>query len=265
MHPFSALFFYTFLKKGNYDMDTIKIIVEGERACFTRPELKVERVSYDIPTPSALEGMLKSIYWKPAMRYVIDKIIVFNPIEFSNIRRNEVKTKINGRTVKSNLKKALKGDEDKKDLSIYTAKDRTQKATMFLTNVKYGIEFHIEHTGYKCEREFGEEYNKHEKIIKRRIKNGQCFRTPCLGVSEFPVRKIELVEDFDLNEVCFENKGIKDFNYMLYGLEFKDGGKPINGNWEEPKFSDIADAIYYRPQMIDGIVDVDKYRGETVC
>ena len=66
-----------------------KIIVEGDYACFTRPELKVERVSYDVPTPGALEGMLKSVYWKPAIRYVIDKIIVFQEIDFANIRRNE--------------------------------------------------------------------------------------------------------------------------------------------------------------------------------
>ena len=71
-----------------------KIIVSGEYACFTRPEMKVERVSYDVPTPGALEGMLKSIYWKPAIRYVIDKIIVFNQINFDNIRRNEVRSKI---------------------------------------------------------------------------------------------------------------------------------------------------------------------------
>lgn len=69
-----------------------KVLVEGDYACFTRPELKVERVSYDVPTPGALEGMLKSVYWKPAVRYVIDKIIVFHPIDFINIRRNEVKS-----------------------------------------------------------------------------------------------------------------------------------------------------------------------------
>ena len=71
-----------------------KIIVTGDYACFTRPELKVERVSYDVPTPGALEGLIKSIYWKPAIRYVIDKIIVLNPINFENIRRNEVSTKV---------------------------------------------------------------------------------------------------------------------------------------------------------------------------
>ena len=77
-----------------------KIMVSGDYACFTRPEMKVERVSYDVPTPGAIEGLLKSVYWKPAIRYVIDKIIVFNPISFVNIRRNEVKDKVSYREVK---------------------------------------------------------------------------------------------------------------------------------------------------------------------
>ena len=80
-----------------------KIIVEGDYACFTRPELKVERVSYDVPPPGALEGMLKSIYWKPAIRYVIDRIIVFHPIDLMNIRRNEVKDKVLYSSVKNQM------------------------------------------------------------------------------------------------------------------------------------------------------------------
>ena len=81
-----------------------KIMAEGDYACFTRPEMKVERVSYDWPTPSALEGMLKSIYWKPAIRYVIDKSVVFNKIEFANIRRNEVKEKMTLSAIKKQMK-----------------------------------------------------------------------------------------------------------------------------------------------------------------
>ena len=73
-----------------------RIMTEGDYALFTRPEMKVERVSYDVPTPGALEGMLKSIYWKPAIRYEIDRIIVFNPIDFTGVRRNEVKEKVSG-------------------------------------------------------------------------------------------------------------------------------------------------------------------------
>ena len=98
-----------------------KIIVEGDYACYTRPELKVERVSYDVPTPGALEGMLKSIYWKPAIRYCIDRIIIFNPNDFINIRRNEVKDKILFSAVKSQMNG--KGG----DPCIYTAESRSQR------------------------------------------------------------------------------------------------------------------------------------------
>ena len=131
-----------------------KIIVEGDYACFTRPELKVERVSYDVPPPGALEGMLKSIYWKPAIRYFIDRIIVFQPIDFLNIRRNEVKDKILYSAVKSQMNK--KGGNP----SIYTSENRSQRASMILKNVKYGIDFHFELTGLKSkDEEEGE--NKH--------------------------------------------------------------------------------------------------------
>ncbi len=115
-----------------------KIIVEGDYACFTRPEFKVERVSYDVPVPGALEGMLKSVYWKPAIRYVIDRIIVFQPVSFINIRRNEVKEKI----VYSAVKSQMKGKDG--DPCIYTSESRSQRAAMVLKDVRYGIEFHFE-------------------------------------------------------------------------------------------------------------------------
>ena len=105
-------------------MKGFKIIVEGDYALYTRPELKVERVSYDVPPPGALEGLIKSVYWKPAIRYVIDKIIVFNPIKFVNVRRNELKDKISLSKVKSQMKG--KGA----DPCIYTSEERTQRASM---------------------------------------------------------------------------------------------------------------------------------------
>ena len=116
-----------------------KIIVTGDYACFARPEMKVERVSYDVPTPSALEGLIKSIYWKPAVRYQINKIVVFNPIEFTNIRRNEVKDKL----LLSSVKQQMKGGGS---AEMYTSEIRSQRAAMVLKNVKYGIEFTFERT-----------------------------------------------------------------------------------------------------------------------
>lgn len=235
-----------------------KIIVEGDYACFTRPEMKVERVSYDVPTPSALEGLIKSIYWKPAIRWVIDKIVIFSPINFINIRRNEVNEKVS----LSYIKNRMSGGE--KDPSIYTKENISQRAGMLLKDVKYGIEFHFELTGIKNEKE-DESEEKHYNIILRRLKNGQCFRQPCLGCREFSVRRICMVDDFDKSEISNSLKGDIDLGYMLYKMKFKDGGVPLNGDWDEPKFTDEADALYYRPHMIDGIIDVAKYREEIKC
>lgn len=249
--------------------DTLRVIVEGDRACFTRPEMKVERVSYEVPTPGALEGMLKSIYWKPAMRYVIDKIIVFNPITFANIRRNEVLKKVKITDVKNCMKAAREGKPmpQNYDPTIYVESDTIhQRATMFLTNVRYGIEFHIERTGLRCEREKNVEPDKHTRGFLRRIEKGRCFRTPCLGVREFPVSKIELVQHFDENEICAANRGRNvDLGYMLYKVAFEDNGIPINEDWDNPTFSDKANTVYYRAIMRKGIIDVAEGRKELSC
>ena len=237
-----------------------KLLVEGDYACFTRPELKVERVSYDVPTPGALEGMLKSIYWKPSIRYVVDKIIVFNPIDFATIRRNEVKDKVSLNIMKSQMNG--KGGNP----CIYTSESRSQRSSMVLKNVKYGIEFHFELTGLKNEYEEDAE-NKHYNIIKRRLEKGQCFRTPCLGCSEFPVKRMELVEQFDEKLISSRilEMGDVDLGYMSYKVDFQDKGQPINNDWDNPKFSDKAKTIYYRPHMIQGVIDVRRYREGIKC
>ncbi len=227
----------------------ISIIVEGDYACFTRPEMKVERVSYDVPTPCALEGMLKSIYWKPAIRYVIDRIVVYNPIEFTNIRRNEVKKKVHMTA------KQMAADTPP---DFYTSECRTQRSSMILKNVRYGIHFHFELTGLCSEKE-DECAEKHYNILLRRLRNGQHFRQPVLGCREFAVRSMTLTENLDTDTVDESLLGERDLGYMLYGLQFTDD------DWEHHRFSDKAQAIYYRPQMIDGVIDVAKYRGDTVC
>lgn len=237
-----------------------KIIVEGDYACYTRQELKVERVSYDVPTPGALEGMLKSVYWKPAIRYVIDKIIVFNEIDFVNIRRNEVKDKV----LYSAVKNQMRGKSA--DPCIYTSENRSQRASMVLKNVKYGVEFHFELTGLRNEQE-DDAVNKHFNIIKRRLEKGQYFRMPCLGCSEFPVKRMELVEKFDGQLISSRilEMGDVDLGFMSYKVSFSDQGRPVNDDWENPKFSDKASTIYYRPHMINGVIDVKKYREELKC
>lgn len=235
-----------------------KILVEGDYALFTRPEMKVERVSYDVPTVSAMEGLVKCIYWKPAIRIIIDKIIVFNPIKFINIRRNEIKSKLPLSAVKAQIK------GQKNDIALYASDERTQRAGMLLKNVKYGISFHLELTGIRSEHP-SECAEKHDHIMLRRLQKGQCFRQPCLGCREFSVSRIELVEEFDFSQISEELQGDIDLGYMLYRMQFKDGGKPVNHNWDNPKFSDEATALYYRPHMMNGVIDVEKYRRELLC
>ncbi len=234
-----------------------KIIVEGDYALFTIPHCKVERVSYDVPTVSAIEGLIKSVYWKPAIRIVVDRIIVFNPIKFINIRRNEIKSKVPLSAVKSGMKGT--GSPE-----IYASEQRSQRAGMILKDVKYGIEFHFELTGLRSEHD-DECEEKHYNIMLRRLRNGQCFRQPCLGCREFSTKRIELVEDFDLSQVHESLKGDTDLGYMLYGLKFSDGGIPVNGDWDDPEFSDKADAMYFHPHMVDGVIDIAKYREGIVC
>lgn len=234
-----------------------KIMVEGDYALFTRSEMKVERVSYDVPTVSALEGMIKSIYWKPSIRPIVDRIIVFNPIKFINIRRNELKSKVPLSAVKAQMKGTGSAE-------LYASDERSQRAGMILKDVKYGIEFHLELTGRRSDHE-DECEEKHDNIMLRRLKKGQCFRQPCLGCREFSVRKLELVEEFDYSQISPELHGDIDLGYMLYGMRFADGGEPVNHDWENPKFSDKADAVYYRPHMINGIIDVAKYREGILC
>lgn len=239
-----------------------RVMIEGDYACFTKPEHKVERVSSDVPTPGALEGLLKSVYWKPAIRYVIDRIVVFNPIRFANVRRNEVKDKI----LYSKVRAKMNGKVA--DPCIYTSDNetRSQRSAIVLKNVRYGVEFHFELTGICCEDEENSA-EKHSEIIRRRLEKGQFFRNPCLGCCEFPVGKLYPVEQLDLSLISEENiaRGDVDLGMMLYRMQFKDGGKPKSEIWNKADFSDSADALYYRPHMINGVIDVAKYREGIKC
>ena len=240
----------------------ISVEVWGDYACFSRPEMKVERVSYDVMTPSAARGLLEAIYWHPGLRWSIDRIQVCNPIRFTNIRRNEVKEKVSFPGVRAKMK-----DPDK-DVSIYACDNsmRSQRSATILKNVRYGVEFHFELTGLKSDAESDGE-KKHYNIIKRRLEKGQTFRTPCLGCSEFPVKSIKLVDEFDEGEISQDIKdmGDVDLGYMLHHLEFEDKGVPVNGSWDSPIFSDKAEAVYYRPHLIAGIIDVNRYEEESRC
>lgn len=212
----------------------IKLRVWGDYACFTRPEMKAERVSYDVITPSAARGIIESIYWKPAIKWVIDKITVLSPIEFGNIMINEVKSK-----AKRPPQKLDGADFD--DLVIFSKDDISQRRMMYLKNVDYIIEAHFEPTG------IGEDTNdckKHYNIALRRLKEGQCYKQPCLGLRDFSANFCWVDES---EVVTSPLSGECDLGFMLYDLEFKyKGDKPLND----------ADPVFYRPIMKDGVIDV---------
>lgn len=155
----------------------VALRVTGERACFTRPEMKVERVSYDVLTPSAARGILEAIHWKPAIRWVIDRIHVLKPIRFQSIRRNEVGSKVPAGTVRAAMKR---GDLD--GLSLIVENDRQQRAATILVDVDYLIEAHFELT---ARAEATDSEGKHLDMFNRRAERGQCFHQPCLGTREF--------------------------------------------------------------------------------
>jgi len=221
----------------------IKIMVTGDYALFSRPEMKVERVSYDVPTPSAMVGLISSVYWHPGIKYVIDKIYVYNPINFVNIRRNEVSDKLSHTAVKNQMK----GKVD--DISIYTCENRTQRANLLLKDVKYGVEFHFEITDEADETQTSEKsYN----ILLRRLRKGQYFSKPCLGCREFTA-DVELVEELPNSEFT----GDIDFGYMLYDLQYE--------KTAEGKALDCAEPRFFRPHMIDGMIDVRRYSKDLLC
>lgn len=209
----------------------ITIRVRGPYALFTRPEMKVERVSYDIITPSAARGIIEAVYWKPSIRWVIDKIHVLSEIVFTNIRRNEVSEKVST----DNLLQVMKGGQ--KALYISTVDNRQQRASMVLKDVDYVIEAHFVLTDKAGSDDTVE---KHYNVALRRLRQGQYFHMPCLGTREFPA-EVELIED---KRVIPKSpiEGKRDLGWMLYDLDFSDS-RDIR-----PQF--------FKAELCDGVLDL---------
>ena len=225
----------------------IKLLVWGDRASFNRPEMKVERVTYDVMTPSAARGILEAIYWKPQMKWVIDRIHVLNPIRFSNIRRNEL-----GGKIAVNMKNTSDGSE----MGVLIAENRQQRAGIILLNVKYGIEAHID----VVEKDRTNEHSgaKHLEMFKRRASNGQYFHHPYFGNREFPVN-FELVEEFPKPH---EELKDTDFGYMLNDMVFTPDKK---GRVVESSLGRRLSAtpVFFRAKMKNGVIEVPPAVAET--
>ena len=225
----------------------IKLLVWGDRASFNRPEMKVERVTYDVMTPSAARGILEAIYWKPQMKWVIDRIHVLNPIRFSNIRRNEL-----GGKIAVNMKNTSDGSE----MGVLIAENRQQRAGIILLNVKYGIEAHID----VVEKDRTNEHSgaKHLEMFKRRASNGQYFHHPYFGNREFPVN-FELVEEFPKPH---EELKDTDFGYMLNDMVFTPDkkGRVVESS-QGRRLS--ATPVFFRAKMKNGVIEVPPAVAET--
>lgn len=159
----------------------VKVKVWGDYALFSRPEMKVERCSYDVMTPSAARGILEAIYWHPGLKWVIDKIYVKNPIRFTSVRRNEVKSKISA----SNVLQVYNGAD--KPLYLSTKEDIVQRASLILCDVCYIIEAHFEMTN---KANTSDNPGKFKDIIMRRLKEESAIICHILGAENFRLSSV---------------------------------------------------------------------------
>ena len=216
----------------------IRVEVWGDYALFTRPEMKTERVSYDVITPSAARGLLESIYWHPGMKWCIDRIHVCSPIRFTNIRRNEVKDTISARKVKTVMEKG------QGELYLATPESIQQRAAMVLRDVHYVIDAHFDLTENAAP---GDNAGKFQDIIKRRLERGQCYSMPYFGTREFPAHFRRCTE---LPPCPDELKGVRDLGWMLLDMDY------TNPQNITPRF--------FRVSLTDGVMVVPPWDSAEV-
>ena len=206
----------------------IKLEVWGPYALFSRPELHVERVSYDVPTPSAARGLVEAVYYHPGLQWHIRCIYVLNPIRFTNIRRNEVKSKV----LASDVYSAMQGSG--RPLSIVTSQQIAQRASMLLQDVHYVIEAEFTMTDRAAP---SDNPGKFQDIVTRRMAKGQCYHAPYFGCREFPAHfrawpggPIPTIQES------------RDLGFMLYDFDYSD---PKN-----------ITPLYFHAKMENGVINV---------
>lgn len=208
---------------------SVSVEVWGDYALFSRPEMKTERVSYDVMTPSAARGLLEAIMWHPGMKWVVDRIHVCAPIRFTNIRRNEVKDVILYPSVESAMKSS-------NELYLATPNSIQQRAAMVLRDVHYVIDAHFDMTMRASPTD---NPGKFQEMTRRRLEKGQFYHQPCFGVREFPA-SFKLCES---PPPCPEElKGERDLGWMLLDLDYSD---PAN-----------ITPHFFRAVLHDGILEV---------
>ncbi|HZV17526.1 MAG TPA: type I-C CRISPR-associated protein Cas5c [Sphingobium sp.] len=219
----------------------IRLHVWGARACFTRPEMKVERVSYDVMTPSAARGILEAIHWKPAIRWHVDRIHVLKPIRFQSIRRNEVGAKASAANARSAMNRGTT-----EGLGIIVDENRQQRAALVLVDVAYVIEAHFTLTDKAGVEDSAA---KHVSMFNRRAAQGQCFHRPCLGTREFDAEFALIPEGAPLPpcELATDKRDV-DFGWMLHDIDFAHGNE----------------SRFFRAVMKDGVIEVPPFLSDEV-
>ena len=212
--------------------------LSGSYACFTRPEMKVERVSYDVMTPSAARACFEAILWKPAIRWHVRRIEVLKPIRWINLRRNEVASVVSTRNVETAMK-AGKGD-----LGIYIEDDRQQRAGLFLRDVTYRAHADLE---FLRERDSSANAVKYQEMFERRAGKGQCVNQPYLGCREFAAA-FRLVDPSESEPAAISET--RDLGLMLHDLDFSNPSEP------QPRF--------FRARLEDGIVAVPDWNSGEI-
>ena len=213
-------------------MSEFCIEVKGDLACFTRPEMKVERVSYDVITPSAARAIFEAILWKPAIRWQVTRIEVLKPIQWTNFRRNEVSSVVSA----ANVKQAM-NDSSRPLRIILIEDDRQQRAALLLRDVAYRLHARLnlqddskhKHRYPHLRREdTGDNENSYAKfaeMFKRRARKGQCFHQPYLGNREFPA-SWRLVESLHEEPKAIRLEQDQPLGWMLYDLDYSNANSP---------------------------------------
>ncbi|MGG7054000.1 type I-C CRISPR-associated protein Cas5c [Nitrosomonas sp. ANs5] len=219
-------------------MKTYCLEVSGDFACFTRPEMKVERVSYDVMTPSSARAIFESILWKPVIRWHIDQIEVLKPIRWVSIRRNEVGAVISVRNAQEAMNKGAGC------LGLNIEDERQQRAGLFLRDVTYRIHAHFE-----LQPNAGENNTpaKFLDMFERRVEKGQCVNQPYLGCREFACN-FRLVDSVQAQSNSVAET--RDLGWMLYDMDYSDATDP------QPRF--------FRAALENGILRVPAWNSHEV-
>lgn len=219
-------------------MKTYCLEVSGDFACFTRPEMKVERVSYDVMTPSAARAVFEAILWKPAIRWQVSKIEVLKPIKWITLRRNEVGAVVSVRNAQEAMNKGFG------NLALNIEDERQQRAGLFLRDVAYRIHAHFELLPDAGENNTP---GKFLDMFERRAEKGQCVNQPYLGCREFAC-DFRLVDTTRAQAAAINET--RDLGWMLHDMDYANPADP------QPRF--------FRAKLENGVLPVPGWDSEEV-